>query len=288
MPQSPGDSSSPLIADFLADRRAGGARPVTVDAYAKRLRRLESATGVPAHLTTHSQLQTAVSAYENPHTAANLLRHVRPFARWLQAEGEREDDFSAGVRAPKPPDTPRTTPSDPDVDALRRSAATDPRDLAMIELLACTGARRSEIGLLTLADATEHLSDGLLRLSHSKTRPRLVPLSPAAEKALRRWLRARQRRRLASASASANLWLVEDGADLVNRVVQRHARAAGVAVTPHGLRRRFAVAWLRAGGSESGLMRLCGWSDGTMVRLYTAASASELALLEAARLDLAL
>lgn len=52
------------------------------------------------------------------------------------------------------------------------------------------------------------------------------------------------------------------------------------------MRHTYATRWLRAGGSEGGLMAVAGWSTRAMIDRYTAASASERAAAEARNLAL--
>jgi hypothetical protein len=54
----------------------------------------------------------------------------------------------------------------------------------------------------------------------------------------------------------------------------------------HLLRSRVATKWLRAGGSESGLMAVARWSSRSIVDRYTGASAAERAAAEARGLRL--
>jgi len=55
---------------------------------------------------------------------------------------------------------------------------------------------------------------------------------------------------------------------------------------PHRLRHTAAHRWLAAGGSESGLMAMAGWTRVEMLIRYTRAHAGERAATEARRLDL--
>ena len=55
---------------------------------------------------------------------------------------------------------------------------------------------------------------------------------------------------------------------------------------PHKLRHTAAHRWLAAGGSESGLMAMAGWTRTDMLVRYTRATAAERAADEAARLNL--
>jgi integrase len=67
----------------------------------------------------------------------------------------------------------------------------------------------------------------------------------------------------------------------LGKLVTRHS---GGTLSCHALRRSFAVAWLRRGGTESSLERLCGWTSGAMINRYIAAEADVLAREEYVRL----
>jgi integrase len=71
---------------------------------------------------------------------------------------------------------------------------------------------------------------------------------------------------------------------LIRRVARRYSKGT---ISPHDVRRFFATEWLRRGGSESSLVRLCGWRDDSMLRTYVRAHADVLALAEYRRLQLA-
>jgi integrase len=70
-----------------------------------------------------------------------------------------------------------------------------------------------------------------------------------------------------------------DPYSLTRQAVEKHS-----GFTCHALRRAFAVRWLAGGGSESGLMRIAGWSSSEMIRTYVRARADELAQDEMRRL----
>lgn len=76
-------------------------------------------------------------------------------------------------------------------------------------------------------------------------------------------------------------------ADALYRSLRRRAEPAGiVGFRPHRLRHTAAHRWLAAGGSESGLMAMAGWTRVEMLIRYTRANAGERAAAEARRLDL--
>jgi integrase len=77
------------------------------------------------------------------------------------------------------------------------------------------------------------------------------------------------------------------GPEGLTRSLRRRAQRAGVeGFRPHRLRHTAAHRWLAAGGSESGLMAIAGWTRTDMLVRYTRARASERAAVEARRLNL--
>jgi integrase len=89
---------------------------------------------------------------------------------------------------------------------------------------------------------------------------------------------------------SPELWLGERGTrfgyDGLSRALRRRATLAGITgFHPHELRHT-AARWLAAGGSESGLMAIAGWTRSDMLVRYTRVCASVRAADEARRLNL--
>ena len=96
-------------------------------------------------------------------------------------------------------------------------------------------------------------------------------------------------RRLARSSPA--LWLGDRGKDFsydaLHKTLRNRADAAGIAgFHPHRMRHTAAHRWLSAGGSESGLMAVAGWTRPDMLMRYTKAQASARAADEARRLNL--
>ncbi|CAN0403226.1 unnamed protein product, partial [Phaeothamnion confervicola] len=69
-------------------------------------------------------------------------------------------------------------------------------------------------------------------------------------------------------------------------VLKRRRIAAGLpkGLSTHAFRRGLAIQWLERGGSEVGLMAVCGWQSTEMVARYTRTRSAELGLAEQRRL----
>ena len=213
--------------------------------------------------------------------AANEARALKSFSRWWAEETDTADHL-ARLKMPKTtePAAPLTAkPSD--VERLLSACTGEHslRDRALITVAADTGLRRSELARMEL----EHVdtASGCILVPRAKSgRPRIVPISSRSARALRRYLRVR-------GGAPGALWIGRKGPLTIDGITQafgRRSEAAGVLVTPHSLRRGFAVRWLTEGGSQASLQTIAGWSSGAMVTRYVRACSAELALDEARRL----
>jgi integrase len=151
-----------------------------------------------------------------------------------------------------------------------------------------TGIRAGEVVAMTVDDVDLNRELAVIRRGKGG-KGRVVQFSPQTATAIDRYLRARRSHRLASTPA---LWLGADNWRTFNYFGLRHslvarADAAGIkGFHPHKMRHTAATRWLRANGSEQGLMAVAGWSSRTMLDRYTAASAAERAAAEARGLNL--
>jgi integrase len=151
-----------------------------------------------------------------------------------------------------------------------------------------TGMRAGEVVALELADVD--LPSGLATVRRGKGgKGRVVPYGPQTALAIDRYLRLRTSHRLARSSPA--LWLGDRGKDFsydaLHKTLKGRADAAGiVGFHPHRMRHTAAHRWLSAGGSESGLMAVAGWTRPDMLMRYTKAQASARAADEARGLNL--
>jgi site-specific recombinase XerD len=286
---------------LTAERKSPKTIALYLDSVGRYLAWVETQGLPPMRRTT---LQTWITAMldsgRSPSTARIRQQAVRRYAHWLTAVGHLEDAPFGGMTSPKldqPVVDPLTvdqirallqtcqpdTPDDPAADRSLRHV----RDEAIIRLMAETGIRLSEIIALTATDLD--LDAGLITIRRGKGgRGRIIPVGPVTATAIRTYLATRQRQRHAD---RPELWLGERGcglaADALYRSLRRRAERAGITgFRPHRLRHTAAHRWLAAGGSESGLMAMAGWTRVEMLIRYTRAHAGERAAAEARRLDL--
>jgi integrase len=160
---------------------------------------------------------------------------------------------------------PRTTVTEENYRCALKSAERV-RDDALFEVLCSTGLRRVEIERLEVRNV--NTADGFLLVRTAKTgRPRMVPMSPQARRALRRLIRGRQQGRVFQMSSNA-----------IRLRLQRLKMPSA-----HAWRRGWAERAIRMGASETSVKAAAGWSSGAMVSSYTNARCDEIAIEEFSR-----
>lgn len=284
-----------------AERKSPKTIAVYIDSVARYLTWAET-HGVPPMRRTSLQtwITSILEAGRAPGTARLRQQAIRRYAAWLAAVGHLDAPPFQGLSSPKL-DQPVVDPLTVDqIHALLRTChpagagATDRpralrhvRDEAIIRLMAETGIRIGEVIALNPGDLD--LVAGLITIQRGKGgRGRVIPVGPATTAAIRIYLATRQQQRQAD---RPELWLGERGcglaADALYRSLRRRAEASGISgFRPHRLRHTAAHRWLAAGGTESGLMAMAGWTRTDMLVRYTRANAGERAAAEARRLDL--
>jgi integrase/recombinase XerD len=257
--------------------------------------RWAAATGTPAQITkpaVQAWIAALLDGGAESATAITRFKGVRQFARWLAAEGELDADPLLGMNRPK--DDRKLVPALTDEELTALIAACngktlkDRRDEALVRLLAETGLRAAELLALTVTDVD--LNRGLAVVHRGKGgKGRTVPFGPRTSAALDRYMRiARRELRITD---TGGLWVGSGGRTFayhgMHEALKARAAAAGIPTFHiHRLRHTAAVRWLRAGGSEQGLMSVAGWATRSMLDRYTGASAAERATTEARTLNL--
>jgi site-specific recombinase XerD len=286
---------------LTAERKSPNTIALYLDAVGRYLTWTETQDLPPMRRTTlQTWITDMLAAGRSPSTARIRQQAVRRYAAWLLAVGHLDAAPFQGMISPKL-DQPVVDPlTVAQVRALLQTCeplvADDPararplrhvRDEAIIRLMAETGIRLSEVIALTAGHLD--LDAGLVTIERGKGgRGRVIPVGPATAAAIRSYLAVRDQQRHA---AREELWLGERGYGLATnalyRSLRRRAERAGIAgFRPHRLRHTAAHRWLAAGGSESGLMAMAGWTRVEMLIRYTRAGACERAADEARRLDL--
>lgn len=283
-----------------AENKAPGTVALYVDGTTRYLRWCADRDRLPMSRASLNQWTAGLlDAGNAPATARTRHQAVRRFAAWLTAAGELQTDPFPGIKGPRV-EPPLVEPlTDDELRALIETCAEPEdqttvgdtlhhrRDDAIIRLMFETAIRSGELADLQLDDLD--IIARLITIRRGKGGAgRIVPIGQATTEALLVYLHEREQHPLA---ATPDLWLGRHGKRFgregLSRCLRRRARRAGVqGFRPHRLRHTAAHRWLAAGGSESGLMAIAGWTRTDMLIRYTRARASERAAAEARRLDL--
>ncbi len=145
------------------------------------------------------------------------------------------------------------------------------RDKAMLEVLYATGIRVSELIALDVDDV--NIEQGIIKCNGAK-RARVIPLYPAALRALRMYLRDIRESMLAEPTEKA-LFVNISGARMSRqgfwKILKHYQATAHIEkeITPHTLRHSFAVHLLENGADLGSLQELMGHCDISSTQLYT-------------------
>lgn len=285
-----------LSASFRLVLRSENKSPATVTAYLGALNQfvafLES-TGMPQSITsiTREHVQAFITDQLDRYktaTAHNRYRGLDVFFKWAVEDGEIPASPMARMKPPRmeiePPRVLNADELKQLLTSVRGRTFTAHRDTAIVALFADTGLRLSELANMRLADVD--LDEGHVVVKGKGRKVRVVPFGGRAARLLDRYLRARARQ---STAHRAEVWLGHAGPMTPNgigQLVRRIGKRAGVAdLHPHAFRHTFAHMWLAAGGTETDLMRIMGWSSRSMLERYASTTAGERARLAHRRLS---
>ncbi len=270
-----------LWLEMLAVER--GLSPRTVEAYRGDLVRLgtwlEKERGVELEhaggraLAEH--LQWLHRREISSRSAARALASMRGFFGWLVEEGERADDPTEHLEAPRRFLRLPKVLDEEEVERLLAAPNLDRpegvRNRAMLELLYATGLRVSELVGLGLGQL--RLDGGFLVAFGKGSKERVVPVGEAAERWVRRyllevrpaWARGRHEAvfvtRRGGAMTRQGFW----------KLLKAHGRSAGIErpLSPHILRHSFATHLLEHGADLRAVQTMLGHADISTTEIYT-------------------
>jgi integrase len=249
---------STLIDEFELDWRLAGRAPRTAALYANDLRKFAST----AHETSLVGVKEWLAQTPTPQVRRKRAQAFRAFGKWAEQVEVSGYEWWRSVPLTKVAQSVQETASASDYKNAIQKART-PRDRAIIELLWSCGLRRSELAQIAVTDVL--LSEGCLVVRKTKNgTSRIVPLAGKARISIRPLLRK-----------EPNALLLGISSNGIRLLLKRLD-----APSAHAWRRGWAVRALSSGISEASLRLAAGWSSSVMVSRYTAARASDLALLE--------
>ncbi len=287
-----------LLPSWTLALRAERKAPATIKSYSEGVQaylRWCGKTGTAPDLAKPSVqafIADLLDGGAQPKTAGARLIALRRFSAWMAEEDIIDRDPLIGIKQPKVDRKVVEALTDEQLLDLIKACSgkgfTDRRDEAIVRLLTETGMRANELIGLQVSDVDLKREFATVRRGKGG-KGRIVPFGPKTGQAIDRYLRARKSHRLAHTDT---LWLGADGWRTFSYFGMRHALAARAKSAgidnfhPHKMRHTAATRWLRAGGSEGGLMAVAGWSNRAMIDRYTGASAAERAATEARGLNL--
>lgn len=203
------------------------------------------------------------------------LSSLRAYFKYLQKHKIIPKNPTNGIRNPKQEKRhPQVLNVDQAVSMMEAVIEPDPeglRDLALAELLYGSGLRISEAINLDMND----LDSDVIRVVGKGAKERIVPLSDAAVKRIRRYMEQRHALLGDDYSEQALFLGVRSHKRLnrraANRIVAKLARLAGLPkdVHPHMLRHSFATHMLEAGADLRSVQELLGHENLTTTQRYT-------------------
>ena len=211
---------------------------------------------------------------KSPATVTRSLASIKSFYQYLLSQGAVDQNPAKGV---SPVKVERKLPqvlTGREVELfLEQPECTDLkgyRDRAMLELLYATGIRVSELIGLDVDDL--NLPGGVLKC-FSKGRERVIPLYPAAIRALGEYVR-NVRPQLVETEDETALFVNMSGERMSRqgfwKLIKHYQEKAGIQkdITPHTLRHSFAAHLLENGADLRSIQEMLGHADISSTQIY--------------------
>lgn len=231
-------------------------------------------------LPTHIQLylQRLKQEGKSAATIARRFVSIRALCRFGVMQGMLSRDPTIGIHAPRVESKQTRTLSLTEVTKLLDAplsgepSAFTLRDAAMLELLYATGMKVSELIALNVDQFRQDL--GALQSIGSSRRERMVPIGAAAIRKLQAYLAEGRPALIKADQPEQALFLNVRGRRLSRqscwKIIRECARAAGLAddLTPHMLRKSFAVHLLENGADVQAVQEMLGHVSAQSTLLY--------------------
>ncbi len=278
----PGDQEIDRFIDQLWAEK--GLAELTLRAYRQDLRQFlrwlqQRKTGLAEAGQSHIQeylgerFERGASARSN----ARLLSTLKQYYQYLVRRGDRQDNPTALVSAPKIHRSLPQAPGEGDVEKLLEAPDLETpfglRDRAMLETMYGSGLRVSELVNLQLGQINTNL--GLLRLVGKGSKERVVPVGEEALYWIGRYLKSARAELVRADVLSDAVFLSSRGRAITRQAfwqnIKKHLLVADVktAYSPHSLRHAFATHLLNHGADLRTVQMLLGHSSLSTTQIYT-------------------
>ena len=221
---------------------------------------------------------------------ARLLSTLKQYYRYLVKKGDRIDNPTALISAPKVHQVLPPTLSEEDVGKLIDSPDTESsyglRDRSMLEMMYSSGLRVSELVSLQVNQINTRL--GLVRLTGKGNKERVIPVGEEALFWLTRYLEVARPRLIRDTVINDALYLSSRGSAITRQAFWQHIKkyslSAGIKTvySPHSLRHAFATHLLNHGADLRTVQLLLGHSSLSTTQIYTHIAQARLQNLHAA------
>ena len=266
---------------YLAEVKKSSAN--TLASYMRDVRQLEgylNSHGLPGLAETGEDdllnyTHWLKAAGKSAATISRCIASLKCFYNFLLSEGEI-DDLPTGKLVPEKAEhkLPQILTSKEVELLLEQPECTDMkgyRDRAMLELLYATGIRVSELIGLNTSDI--NLPAGVIRCT-SKGKERMIPLYPAAVKALNEYVEFIRPQMIADPDEHA-LFVNVSGERMSRqgfwKIIKSYQAKAHIekTITPHTLRHSFAAHLLENGADLHAIQEMLGHADISSTQVYS-------------------
>jgi len=210
-------------------------------------------------------------------STARLLSTLKQYYRHLVKTGERQDNPTALIQAPKIHRSLPQTLTENDIDALLEAPDLGSnyglRDRCMLEVMYSSGLRVSELVALQLNQINTNL--GLVRLTGKGNKERVLPVGEEALYWLGRYIKQGRPQLIKPGKNNDALFLSSRGTAITRQAfwqnIKKHLLIAGVKTdySPHSLRHAFATHLLNHGADLRTVQMLLGHSSLSTTQIYT-------------------
>ena len=208
---------------------------------------------------------------------ARLLSTLKQYYRYLVRIGERQDNPTALISAPKIHRSLPQSLGEIDIEKLLDAPDLESnfglRDRCMLELMYSSGLRVSELVGLQLNQINTNL--GLVRLIGKGNKERVIPVGEEALHWLAKYVKQARPGLQSAKSISDALFLSSRGSAITRQAfwqnIKKHLLKAGVKTvfSPHSLRHAFATHLLNHGADLRTVQMLLGHSSLSTTQIYT-------------------